>query len=39
MRWKKFMAEHDMWEKEEDLENIRELVDEFERRLGVEVRR
>jgi len=28
-----------MWEKEEDLGNVEELVDEFEERLGVEVRR
>jgi len=28
-----------MWEKEEDLENTKELVDEFEGRLEVEVRR
>ena len=31
--------EHDIWEKEKDLENMKELVDEFEERLGVEVRR
>jgi len=33
------MAEHDTWEKEGDLENAREAVDEFERRINVEVRR
>ena len=38
VRWKGFMAEHDTWEKEEDLVNTRELVDEFEGRLNVEVR-
>ena len=32
------MAESDTWKKE-NLENTRELVDEFEKRLGVEVRR
>ena len=32
------MAENDIWEKEEDLKNTKELVDEFERRLNVEVR-
>jgi len=26
-----------MWEKEEDLENAKELVDKFEGRLGAEV--
>jgi len=33
------MAKSDMWEKEKDLENVRELVNEFEERLGAEVRR
>jgi len=33
------MAEHDSWEKKEDLENTRELVNEFKGRLSVEVRR
>jgi len=33
------MAEHDTWEKKEDLENAKELVDEFEGRLNIEVRR
>jgi len=33
------MAESDMWKKKEDLENARELVDKFEGRLEVEVRR
>ena len=32
------MAEHDTWEKEEDLVNARELVDEFKIRLNMEVR-
>ena len=39
VRWKGFMAENDTWEKKEDLENIKELVDEFKRRLNMEVRR
>jgi len=33
------MAEHDTWEKEEDLENARELVDKFEGKTSMEVRR
>ena len=33
------MAEHDTWEREEELRNARELVDKFERRLSTEVRR
>jgi len=38
VQWKGFMAENDTWEKEEDLENAKELVDEFEGRLNAEVR-
>ena len=38
VRWKGFMAENDTWEKKEDLENAKELVDEFKERLNVEVR-
>jgi len=30
--------EHDTWEKEKDLVNVRELIDDFEGRLNVEVR-
>ena len=30
--------ENDIWEKGENLENAKELVDEFEGRLNVEVR-
>ena len=37
--WKGFTAENDTWEKEEDLENERELVDKFEGRVSAEVRR
>ena len=32
------MAEHDMWKKEEDLENAKEVVAKFERRLSTKVR-
>ena len=39
VQWKRFMVEHNSWEKEEDLENTRELVEEFEERMNVEVRR
>ena len=38
VRWKGFTAENDMWEKEEDLRNAKELVENFEGRLGAEVR-
>ena len=33
------MAEHDIWEKEEDLENAREVVEKFEERMSTEVKR
>ena len=36
--WKEFMVENDTWEKEKGLENVRELADEFEGRISVEVR-
>jgi len=32
-------VEHDTWEKKKDLVNAREVVNEFKRRLNVEVRR
>jgi len=32
-------VEHDIWKKEKDLVNARKLVDEFEGRLNMEVRR
>ena len=36
--WERFIAEYYTWKKEEDLENVKELVDEFERRMEAEVR-
>jgi len=39
VQWKGFIAESNTWEKKEDLENAKELVDEFEGRLETEVRR
>ena len=33
------MVEHDIWEREENLENAKEVVAEFERRMNTEVRR
>jgi len=38
IRWKRFIAESNTWKKEEDLRNARELVNNFEGRLGTEVR-
>ena len=39
VRWKGFMVEYNIWKREEDLENIRELVDKFEERLVAKVRK
>ena len=39
VQWKGFIAESDMWKREEDLENVKELVNEFKEKLGVEIRR
>jgi len=39
VQWKGFTAEHDSWEREEDLKNTKELVAEFEKRVKVKVRR
>jgi len=38
VRWKGFIAEHNTWEKEIDLENIRETVVKFKGRMSTEVR-
>jgi len=32
------MAKNDIWEKKNDLENAKKLVDEFKGRLSIEVR-
>ena len=37
--WKEFMVKNDIWKKKENLKNARELIDEFEGRVGAEVRR
>ena len=39
VHWKGFTVEYDTWEKKEDLENAREMLEEFERRINAEVRR
>jgi len=39
VHWKGFTAKNDIWEKEQDLENIRKIVEEFKRRINTEVRR
>jgi len=30
VHWKEFTVEHDTWKREEDLENMKEMVTEFE---------
>ena len=37
--WKRFIVEYNSWEKEEDLENAKKLVAEFEEWMNAEVRR
>jgi len=38
VHWKRFTVENNTWEKKKDLENIQELVNEFEEKLKVEFR-
>jgi len=38
VRWKGYMTEEDTWENRENLENAKELVEEFEREHGEEVK-
>jgi len=37
--WKGFMVEGDTWERKENLKNVEEVLEEFEERMSVEVRR
>jgi len=36
--WKRFIVEHNSWEKEENLENTKEVVTDFEKRINAEIR-
>ena len=38
VRWKGFMLENNTWEKKKNLKNAKELVDDYEGRVGVEIR-
>jgi len=38
VQWEGFTAGNNIWEKEEDLENAKELVNEFEGKLNAEMR-
>jgi len=39
VRWKGFTAEHDTWERKENLGNAKEALKEFEGKMNAEVRR
>jgi len=39
VRWKSYTAEEDTWENKENLENAKELVEEFEREYGEEAKK
>jgi len=39
VRWKRFIAEYDTWEKREALGNTEEALEEFEGRMNAEVRK
>ena len=39
VRWKEFTTEEDTWERKEDLKNAGEVLEEFEGRMNMEVRR
>jgi len=39
VHWKGFTAEHETWERREDLRNAKEALEEFEGRMNAEVRR
>jgi len=39
VHWKDFIAEHDLWEREKDLGNVKEVVEDLKEKMSVEVRR
>ena len=39
VRWKGFTAEHNSWVKQEELGNAKEVLEDFERRMEVEIKR
>jgi len=39
VQWKRFIIEYNTWEKKKKLENIREIVVDFEGRISTEVRK
>jgi len=39
VRWKRYIAEEDTWENRENLENVKKLVEEFEKIYGKKVKK
>ena len=39
VRWKGFIAEHDSWERREDLGNAKVILEDFEGRMEAEIKR
>jgi len=39
VHWKGFTVEHDSWERREDLENVKAVLEDFEERMEAEIRR
>jgi len=39
VRWKRYMVEEDTWENRENLENVKKLVEEFEKIYGKKVKK
>jgi len=39
VHWKDFTAEHDLWEREKDLGNAKEVVEDLKGKMSVGVRR
>jgi len=38
VQWKGFTTEHDSWKREEEVENAKEVIAEFDGRVNTEVR-
>ena len=38
VQWKEFMEKHDTWKKKENLENVKKIIAEFERKINAAIR-